>query len=221
MKTMKKHITECPFEFLPHQSEKIVQNWYKARAYVLHELNNLFNPSIPRPESLHFVVDGDSELTLSVVRHLALYSHFINFEEYDDWGNLSEKNRTTITIVSKKKAEDIEKELKKEEYLCNLPDHCLFSIYGKTKNVDSYLNLDIELEIVQNPDKEADIITEEKVLNWIGSQNPDDVFSIDTRKAIYANETYNLGARIDNIPYEDINSSKRYSKALQAFRHNV
>lgn len=217
MKTIEENTTkatywEAPFKYLPHQSEEIVQNWYRARAYVLSLLKDQLDPSVSRPKRWHFIVNGDSALMLSVVRHLALYAHFI----------LSEEN-TTISIVSKKKADEIETELKKEEYLCNLPDYCPLTIYGKAKNHNSYLdlNLDIELEVIKDYGGDKDVISEEKVLSWIADQKHDDVFLIDTRKAIYANETYNLGGRIDNLPYEDINSAKRYSKALDAFKYNV
>lgn len=217
MKTIEENTTkatywEAPFKYLPHQSEEIVQNWYKARAYVLSMLKDQLDPSVSRPKRWHFIVNGDSALMLSVVRHLALYAHFIHSEE-----------NTTITIVSQKRAAEIEAELKKEEYLCNLPDYCPLTIYDKAKNPDSYLdlNLDIALEVVKKYSGDAYVITEEKVLSWIADQKQEDIFHIDTRKAIYASETYNLGARIDNILYEDINSAKRYSKALDAFKYNV
>ena len=213
---------ESPFEYLPHQSETIVQNWYKARAYVLYLLNHTLEVSQYLPACWHFIVKGDSELMLSVVRHLALYSHFVNYEECDKQGNLSCKNRTIITLVSQKNAADIEAELKKKEFLCNLPDYCKLSLYGKTKNEDSYI--DIALEVV-NEAKDVHLlsstklvtITEEDVQKWLASCGLDDIYHIDTRKAIYANKSYDLGAEIKNIPYEDINCADRYFKAIDTF----
>ena len=214
---------ESPFEYLS-ESKAVAQNWYKARAYVLYLLNHTLAGLQHLPAYWHFVVKGDSELMLSVVRHLALYAHFVNYEEYDKLGELSCKNRTIITLVSRKKAPEIEAELKKKEVLWNLPDYCELSLYGKTKNKDSYI--DIALEVVEEA-KEAPqedgimpiTITEEEVQKWLDSKS-DDICHIDTRKAIYADKSYELGAEIKNIPYEDINCADRYFKAINTF-HNV
>ena len=127
MKTKKQNIVqgthlEKPFEYLIKQeSNEIVLNWYRARRYVLDLLNNTLQEAEFLPTGWHFIVYGDNELLLSVVRHLALYAHFTNYEEYDSDGKLSCKHRTHITIVSANNAADIENELQKKEYLCNLP----------------------------------------------------------------------------------------------------
>lgn len=217
---------EKPFEYLGVHCDATVQNWYKSRKYVLDLLNSTLDTIDVLPEHWHFVVDGDNDLMLSVVRHLALYAHFINYEEnYDTSGNLTCKNRTIITIVSKKKAEEIEAELQKPEYLGNLPTLCQMTVFGDKKNEDSYI--DIAIEIVTEAgsncvlQKIQPIITEEKVLKYIESIHPDDIFSIDTRKALCGGKVYNLGDVIDNIPFEDINSANRYSNALSTFNNKV
>ena len=75
---------ENPFIYLQHSSDTVVENWYRARKYVLNKLNNtlqLYRDPDKFPKKWHFIVDGDSELMLSVVRHLALYAHFMDYED--------------------------------------------------------------------------------------------------------------------------------------------
>ena len=74
---------EKPFEFLRDRngekfSEETVKNWYKSRAYVLENLSKT---------QKDVVVDGDSPLMLAVVRHIALFAHYIS------------NNPTVITLV--------------------------------------------------------------------------------------------------------------------------
>lgn len=221
---MKKTIArERPFEYLRRRSddtpfpEQTVRNWYIARAYVLDLMKDLA-VSPDDGQRQHFAVLGDSPLLLSVVRQLALSAHFINFEEYDPFGRLSCRNRTLITLVSSR--EDILVELGKEEYLCLLPQHCKTSIYGRVQNEDSYL--DVELSVVRESPQEADVrITEEDVLAFVQSQDPETLFSIDTRRAVFLNRVYELGSVIDNLPAEDIHSARRYMLALDTFRYKL
>ena len=226
MKKAKTITRERPFQYLRRKdsnepfSEEVVRNWYIARAYVLDKLKDIsFGPD--SEESLHVVVGGDTPLMLSVLRQLALSAHFVNYEEQDQSGRLSCRNRTVITLVSKKDAAEIVGELEKEEYLCNLLNYCRHSIFGDVRNADSMI--DIELEIVRDQceDSKMLLITEDGVKAFMDSQNPDLVFSVDPRKAIYARRAYGLGAVIDNIPYENINSAGRYNRALAAFQYKV
>ena len=233
MKTIEENMSkasffEQPFEKLPHQSDDMVRNWYKARAFVLNLLNSILQTEETLPQCWHFVVEDDSDLMLSVVRHLALYAHFVSFEEYNACGRLSCKNRTIITIVSKHRAEAIEANLKKSEYLCKFPEYCKISLFGKVLNADSYL--DIELDIVDQYEgiqencstcKKIEIITRERVQKSIESMTEEELFWIDTRKAIYAGKSYDLGTDIKNLPYEDINCAKRYFNALNTFKTKV
>ena len=193
---MKKNIVrESPFEYLRDRngnkfSEETVKNWYKARAYVLGNLGG---------NQQNVVVDGDSPLMLSVVRHLALYAHYIS------------KKPTVITLVSQN--EKIEDELKKEEYLCYLVD------YLKRADCD----LDIELHIKKEipADFQGITMTEADVNDFINKKNHDEVYAIDTRKAALAQKIYELGAVIDNLPAEDIHCTKRYAMALESFEYNL
>ncbi len=216
MKTKKQNIVqgthlEKPFEYLIKQeSNEIVLDWYQARRYVLDLLNNTLQESEFLPTGWHFIVYGDNELLLTVVRHLALYAHFTNYEEYDSDGNLSCKHRTHITIVSAKNAADIENELQKPEYLFNLPKVCTMTIFGKVKNEDSYM--DIAIDVVKDKKEVGTYknykrieITEELISKQLASLGHDQIFSIDTRKAVCAGETYNL----------------RYSNALNTFQNKV
>lgn len=226
METLLEFPYERPLEYLHPQMEDIVRYWYMARIFVLDLLNNELQSSNTFPQGWHFVVDGDNSLMLSVVRYIALYAHFSNYEEYDVFGKLSCKNRTLITILSGKKAADIEAELQKEEFLGNLPKHCLVSVYGEVKNAGSYLDIAIDIVKKVGDNKESAScrtvkITEEEVDQFIASKTGDDLFRIDTRKAVYASRIYNLSNDINNIPYEDINCVERYERALNAFQYRV
>ena len=224
---MKNHtVRERPFEYLRRREdgtafpESTVRNWYLARAYVLDRLRDItFGPS--SGGHLHAVVNGDSPLMLSVARQLALSAHYANFVEYDALDRLVCRNRSVITLVSRKPADPILSELSQEAYLGHLPDYCRLSVYGALRNADSFI--DLELEIVSRQDREEGClwIDEEDVTAFAASRPAEEIYSIDTRKAVRAGETYRLGAVIDNIPYESIHSPGRYSDALDTFQYRV
>lgn len=215
---------EKPFEFLKKKdgssfSSETYKNWYKARAYVMDKLKDkVFVPD--SNESLHVVVtDVDNEvsrpLMLSIVRQVALSAHFINYKEE------SNKNRTVVTIICHNVG-IIKEELEKEEYLFNLP------IYGKSFFKDSNNNpvkgrtkVEVDIEICFSEVlPEGDIIkmTKDEAESFCNSKFEDEIFSIDTRKAVYASRMYDLGADINNLPYDDIHSTERYSLALDVFQ---
>lgn len=217
---MIKHVAkEKPFEYLRHKngdsySTETISNWYVARAYVLEKLKDVAIGPMSN-EHLHAVVMGDSPMMLSVVREVALLAHFANFDE------ASGSNRSVITIVSDN--DTIVEELRKEEYLCNLLDHCKYSVYGSTPiHADSYL--DVELEMVRTlsaADKSGLVVemSDNDVNEFLKASNLEDIKSIDTRKAVYVGRIYELGVLIDNLPAEDIHSPRRYMMALDTFEH--
>ena len=219
-------LKERPFEYLKRKDnaqsfpEEIVKNWYIARAFVLKTLKDIsFVPD--SAEHLDIVIDGDSPLMLAVLRQVALSVHYINFVEYDIYGHLVCKNRSVITLVTQKSPSEIVRELKKEENLCNLLDFCKYSLFGEVRNKSSYL--DLELHIVETcPGNTMSLrISENDVCAFVQSNDADDIFTIDTRKAICSKRAYTLGAVIDNLPYEDIFCAGRYSKALATFEYSV
>lgn len=224
---------EKPFEYLKKSGraydKETIQNWYIARAFVLDLLEKeevAFEPD--STEHLHVVayIDDDRPLMLSVVRHVALYAHFPNFQEEDEQGVPS--NRTVITIVSKNT--DIKDELENEEYLCNLPKYCRYSEPEKaTENPCSYI--DIEINVVKTFAEEPDANNKVKLISIHAKDVEDfldtvkdkdkDVFSIDTRRAVYASRLYKVGVMFQNIPSEDIHCAERYSLALDIFQYRV
>ena len=217
---MNKHVVkEKPFEYLRHKngdsySAETINNWYVARAYVLEKLKDVaIGPT--SNEHLHAVVKGDSPLMLSAVREVALLAHFANFDE------TSGSNCSVITLVSDN--DNIVEELRKEEYLCNLLDHCKYSVYGSAPiNADSYL--DVELEVVRTlsaADKSGLVVemSDNDVNEFLKTSNLENIKSIDTRKAVYVGRIYELGVLIDNLPAEDIHSPRRYMMALDTFEH--
>ena len=219
-------VRERPFEYLRRKDthepfpEETVRNWYIARAYVLEKLKNV-SIAPDAGKHLHAVVGGDSPLMLAVVRQLALTAHYPNFVEFDTYNRLVCRNRTVITLVSRQDAASILQELEKEENLGNLLQCASYSLFGKVENEDSFL--DVALEVVSELPADADsvLLTEEEALAFAAARPSEQLFTIDTRKAVYASRVYNLGAVIDNLPYEDINSAGRYNRALDTFQYKV
>lgn len=215
-----KHIAkEKPFEYMRRKngdrfSVDTVKNWYVARAYVMEKLKNVAI-SQGSKELLQVAVTSDSPLMLSVVRQVALLAHFANYDE-------THPIRTVILIVSKNR--QLIEELGKEEYLCNLPSHCKHSIHGsEPKNSDSHI--DIELRVVEgwhesSPDGTI-VMSEEDVKAFLGTIKDEEVYSIDTRKAVMVQRMYSLGSWIDNLPAEDIHNYERYAMGLNVFQHNL
>ena len=117
-------------------SEETINNWNKARKYVLNVLpekekhspfNGIgFSPSLS--EHLHVIIIGISDLMLCIARQIALIAHYPNFNE--DEGS----NRTVITILynssdlEEVKSYSIIDHISKEEYLCNLTLLCKYTI---------------------------------------------------------------------------------------------
>jgi hypothetical protein len=221
---------ETPFQYLKNRDGKefdkiIVANWYKARTYVLEKLKDIIiGPSSGK--TLKVIVEIDrqhKDMMLSVVRHLALAAHFANYEEHNEFGEISHKNCTTIVIVSKDN--DIEEELKKEHCLNNLLKYCQYTVngeYGNTANNLIPIDLDIVITTHLPKDMDEDVVsmTYEDVENVLGTKDDNEIFSIDTRKAALCYDVYNLGKEINNLPYEDIHNISRYNQALNVFQYN-
>lgn len=221
----KNRVYEMPFEYLRRKedgnrfSDEIVRNWYIARAFVLDQFKEMKVGFEPESNAhLHVIVDGDSPIMLSIVRQVALSAHFINFQE----GSETEEalNRTIITLVSKNHS--IIKELEKEEYLCHLPHFCKVVNKGQTAENDGYY-IDVEIHIVDDlpiSDKNNMLLfTESDVAHFCKQKEREEIFCIDTRKAVYTSRIYDLGLELNNIPAEDIHCAKRYSLALDVFQH--
>ncbi len=215
---------ERPFEYLRRKDSgalfdgQTVSDWYKARAFVLDELSKV---SIRPEESthLHVVILDDDGLMLSVIRHIALYAHFPNHDETTDECC---RKRTVITLISRK--EDILDRLQKEECLGNLLRYCKHSFHGETRNKDSYIDIELEIldqwtESEEDSEEKRLVFRKSDVLAFCDSKAEEDIFCIDTRKAQYTNRMYCLGSDIDNLPYEDIHSVKRYAMALNVFQY--
>lgn len=204
-----KHKDGSPF------SEETVTNWYKGRAYVLEKLKDVaIGPA--SNERLRVVVRGDTPLMLSVVRHVAMSAHYANYDEENP--EKEKRKRTVITLESNRN--DIVKELHNEAYLGNLLDYCKYTIGGVVTNPDSYI--DIELEILEswNGAGEKSIeMSEEDVNETLASKTDEEIYCIDTRKAVLADRMYDLGKLIDNLPFEDIHCAERYALALDVFQH--
>ena len=220
---------ERPFVYIKPSSKDILRYWYQARAFVLNLLIETLRPfqdADSFPKSWHFVVNGDSDFMLSVVRHLALYAHFISYEEYDRYGHLTCKNRTVISIVSGAESTAIKDKLERPDFLGNLPKHCPITIFGEPKNEDSYIDIAIDIIKDLNEVHVADgykriDISEHEVLEKLKSIDPDVIKYVHTLKAICAGKAYDLGNTVNNLPYEDINSARRYFNALNTFQNKI
>ena len=210
---------EKPFEYLTRKngdkfSVDTIKNWYIARAYVLEKLKNVAIGQGSK-ERLQVIITNDGPLMLCLARQVALSAHYANFDE-------TRPNGTLITIVSKNK--EIVEELKKEEYLCNLPSYCKLSVNGsEPTNANTYVGIEICVveEWNENAPKDAIIMTEDDVNSFVGGHNEDDIFCIDTRKAVMTQRMYSLGSWIDNLPAEDIHCAQRYATALNVFQRTL
>ena len=220
-------VRERPLEYLRRRSDgmpfppEVVSHWYIARAYVLDLLKDvIIGPD--SQEHLQVVVDGDSPQMLAVTRHLCLLAHFVNYEEFDFRGRLSCRNRTEITLVSRMDAASILRELEKEEYLGQFPANGKFTVFGQVRNPGSCL--DVEIRIVHELPETGPAairITEADIERFVQATPEEDIFTIDTRRAVLAARVYNLGGLIDNIPAEDIHSARRYLLALDTYRYTL
>ena len=220
-------IMEKPFEHLVRRGtgmkfeEEIVKNWYIARSYILEKLKDVaFKPSSTK--HLHFLIMSDTSRMLCLVRQIALSCHFINYDEENEIASL--RNRTVITIVSQNP--DIKVELEKEEFLCNLPKYCKY-VEGAyiTENGDSYIDIEIHIIPEASDEEKAKcdyVFTEEDVKDFCKQKvlEGTDIYSIDTRKAIYTNRIYSLGTIIDDLPAEDIHNVNRYALALNVYQYS-
>lgn len=209
---------EKPFEYLRKKdggeySLETVNNWYKARAFVLERLKGIaFKPD--EDKYLHVVLQGDSDLMLSVARQVALSAHYLNYDEE------KKTNRTIITIVSDDP--QIEDRLTREEYLCNLLSQCRWTLGNDTHNVNSYIDIEINIsgayEVKEDEHVKLVEINQDDVVSYCNSKLEAEIYNIDTRKAVYAGRTYDLGTLIENLPAENIHDANRYALALDVFQ---
>lgn len=199
-----------------------VRNWYRARRYVLARMADMdCNGKCSSP---HVVVEGMSPLMCSVVRHLVLVAHYPGFDEVKG----SPRTRITILCRGMHTVEELEAAaagLSAEEYLCN---YALMAprIFRKAPNEEPQERkavlpwLDVELEFV-GVDKYSDYkessqlyVTDADVDAIVAAIPDDDLYIIDTSKAVLANMVYWVGADLENLPATDTTTTKRYDLAL-------
>ena len=212
----------------------IIEGWYRARKYVM---NLLEKDSFLRNSSqnqAHVVIPYTSKMALFIARQIALVAHFPDFNE-GDGKTYGPSNHTVITILYNRETHpDIIKELRREEYLCNLPDvcKCVFKDgdYNRDegKPLNTYSFIDIELELVgfkndksiheriknENSNLKSFVISADKIKEIDKSKYENEV---DVTNASRVNMVYNVGADIDNLPPNDTNTVERYGKALLYF----
>lgn len=217
---------ERPFEYLKRRAdgqkygEGTIQNWYRARTYVLDALKDVaFSPT--EENHLHVIVHGDSELMLAVVRQVFLSAHYMNYCEYDAIGCPVFRNRSVVTLVSRKRKEVLMSALNDERCLGNLLKYCKYSVFEeKPINEESFI--DVELQIVKTVPKQLTgrilEMTEEEVKQYT-EEVGEGAFSIETDKAVLASRVYKLGEAIENLPAENIHNTLRYTQALDTFQH--
>lgn len=219
-----KDYLEKPFEYLRGEDDKIfssevVKNWYKARVFVLDRLKDVAF-KVDDNNHLHVVLDSDSELMLSVARQVALSAHYINYDEEN--ANEEKRRRTVITLVSQKDSNKIISLLKEEKHLCHLLNLCKYTIESKPYNKDSYIDIEFvivkELPTIDEKNPYEILIKEDDVISFCNSKQEDEIYSIDTRKAVFAGRMYDLGTLIENLPAENIHDAHRYSLALDVYQ---
>lgn len=199
-----------------------VRNWYRARRYVLARMADMdCNGKCSAP---HVVVEGMSPLMCSVVRHLVLVAHYPGFDEVKG----CPRTRITILCRGMHTVEELEAAaagLSAEEYLCN---YALMAprLFRKAPNEEPQQRdavlpwLDVELEFV-GVDKYSDYTekcelraTDADVDTIVAAIPEDDLYVIDTSKAVLANMVYWVGSDLENLPAADTTATKRYDLAL-------
>lgn len=214
--------------------DETVKGWYRARAYVLKKMETEKNwgaegITVGSNNRIHIVIHYHGEpISLFIARQVALAMHFPNFSEGDS-RTFKSRNTTVITILYKRKKDfDIMRELRREEYLCNLPDVCRCVKWYKGKEeetINPYSYIDIELELV-GFDNESDfkgavnnqganVVIDEETIKCIQANSY--IESLDVTNARRVNMVYNVGADIDNLSADDPNTAERYDKALLYF----
>ena len=221
-------LMNSPFAYLKNRDgdvfdKAIIERWHQARAYVLKKLKDIkIGPTSKETLKVVVLIDNENqELMLSVVRHLALAAHYTNYVECDEYGTIISKNRTGINIVSQNN--NLDEELKKEEYLNNLLKYCQYKKDGKDViPSENLIPIDIDLNITNVSIEEQGMMTMDfaDVSKVLSTMKESDIYDIDTRMAVLCENVYNLGCEIDNLPYEDIHDLSRYSHALNVFQYN-
>lgn len=198
-----------------------VENWYKARHYVLDLMPPLDGKGIRANSSkyVHVLVDKITPLTLAVIRQICLIAHYPNYDEE------TEKNRTVISICEEQAEVAFEK-MKTCPYLGNLLNYCQCTIRGKIeREEDKNLPIDIEFKFIpnNNPKKSEEndyefIIKSVEIEKAVTGY---DKFYMDVTKGMLVNMVYNTGVEIDNLPACDNANIERYSTALNVFCYKL
>lgn len=214
-----------------------VGNWYLARHYVLDILQfGKYSISPSSSKHVNIVIDGVSDLMLCIARQMALVAHYPNFDE------TSGSNRTVITMLFDSSSEPaIIQKVSREEYLCNLPKLCKYSVKtwnGKNviENKQSYIDIELEFidikghtsddflsnnNIAEKERIESDviylIIKEETVREKLKDVDIEKISTINIINARRTNMVYCVGGDIDNLAPDDPNTTDRYSRALHYF----
>lgn len=212
----------------------IIEGWYRARKYVIDLLKEDCFLRKSSSNQIHVVIPYTCKMALFIARQIALVAHFLDFNEGDGKAN-GPSNHTVITILYNRETHpDIIKELRREEYLCNLPDvcKCVFKDgdcnRDKRESLNPYSFIDIELELVgfkddqsiyeriknENSNSKCFVISADKIKEVNKSEYKNE---IDVTNASRVNMVYNVGADIDNLPPNDTNTVERYGKALLYF----
>lgn len=203
--------------------ESVVKNWYRARKYVLEALDahDVLDKQIWKRQKVHVVLEGTSELMMSVARQIAFIAHYPTFDE------MSGANKTVITILyDKNKFSDlsISDFISREEYLCNLPRYCKYTVYDfgkaetkKTFHSDSYIDIELELVGFEETDFSQYESSDSLRINESCIQDKNVEEAVDVAMAKRVNMVYNVGADVDNLPPNNPYTAERYDKALFYF----
>ncbi len=192
------------------EDNDLIDNWYRAREYVgvnLMDRMCRMNAKGKFTKPLHIVTEGTSPLMCAIIREIILRAHYYDFDE--ETGD----NASLITAHCKN-------EEKAKETLLNTPflGNYLRYCWG-TDGVEPLKFLDVFVEVKNEigEDSNAIVLTDEDVNDFFN--NRDIAHVIDTRRAYYANQAYNLGQELDNLP--DINPTDviMYEIPMTAFEN--
>lgn len=178
------------------EDRDVVGSWYRAREFAEEKLVEKLcrmNVQGKFTDSLHIIVEGTSPLMCAVIREIILRAHYYDFNEE------TRENASLITV-------HCDNEETTKNILLSTPflgDYLRYCWGADGKESLYFLDVLVEVRTEIDEDKNAVVLTDEDLDAFCDGRNV--AHTIDTKRARLANQAYNMGRVLDNLP--DINSA--------------